>query len=256
MLKDRRFKDELIQVPAAQIQYLGMNQTQYAPFEDVRVREAICIAVDRDGMVNGLFGGAAFPLSGQITPGVAGYNPDLEPIPYDPERAKMLLADAGYAGGKGLPPVKVTSTPPRKAEIAYYANQLKTVLGLPVEVEVVERGSHIKKMNAGEVAFFPWGWTAGYPDGLYFLEDVWYGPSRYNRSRWKNADFDKLIEQARQTPNEKARYELYHRAEQVLLDDWGTCPTTVRMQIAVAKPTVKDAHLTPFRFLPFAQVKM
>ncbi|MCP5151833.1 MAG: ABC transporter substrate-binding protein [Ectothiorhodospiraceae bacterium] len=256
MLKDTRFKDELMLVPAAQIQYLGLNQTKYAPFKDRRVREAICIAIDRDGMVAGLYGGAAFPLYGQVTKGVAGYNPDLRPIPYDPERAKALLAEAGYPGGQGLPPVKVTSTAPRKTEIAYYANQLKTALGMPVEVEVVERGTHIKAMNAGEVAFFPWGWTAGYPDGLYFLEDVWYGPSRYNRSRWSNAEFDALIEKARETADEKARYALYHQAEQILLDDWGTCPTTVRMQIAARKPNVHGVALTPFRFLPFAKVRI
>ncbi len=256
VLRDDRFKDELNLVPAAQIQYLGMNQTQYEPFKDVRVREAVCIALDRDAMVQGLFGGAAFPLYGQITEGVAGYNPNLKPIPYDPERAKALLAEAGYPNGEGLPPIKVTSTAPRKDQLAYFANQLKTVLGMPVEVEVVERGSHIKKMNAGEVPFFPWGWTAGYPDGLYFLSDVWYGPSVYNRSRWQNDQFDTLIDQSRTTADNDARYALYQEAEQILLNDWGTCPTTVRMQVSAVKPNVQDVHLTPFRFLPFNEVKI
>ncbi len=256
LLRDSRFEEELVLVPAAQIQYLGLNQTQYEPFKDVRVREAVCIAIDRDAMVQGLFGGAAFPLYGQITEGVAGFNPNLTPIPYDPERAKALLAEAGFPNGEGLPPVKVTSTAPRKDEIAYYANQLKTVLGFPVEVEVVERGSHIKKMNAGEVPFFPWGWSAGYPDGLYFLNDVWYGPSSFNRSRWQNDEFDALIDQSRETPDNDARYALYQAAEQILLNEWGTCPTTVRMQVAAVKPNVEGVHLTPFRFLPFNEAKV
>ena len=256
LLKDARFKDELVLVPAAQIQYLGMNQNVYEPFKDIRVREAVCISIDRDGMVRGLYGGAAFPLYGQVTQGVAGANPNLKPIPFDVERAKKLLAEAGYPGGKGLPPVKITSTNPRKDEVAYYANQLKTALGMPTEVEIVERGSHIKKMNAGEVAFFPWGWTAGYPDGLYFLSQVWYGPSTYNRSRWQNGDFDALIETAQKTPDNAARYKLYNDAEQILLNDWGTCPTTVRMQVVAVKPNVEGLNLTPFRFLPFNTVKM
>ena len=252
VLRDDRFEPDRRLVPAGQIQYLGMNQTQYEPFKDVRVREAVCISIDRDAMVKGLYGGAAFPLYGQITAGVAGYNPDLKPIPYDPDRAKALLAEAGYPNGEGLPPIKVTSVAPRKDELAYYANQLKTVLGIPVEVEVVERGSHIKKMNAGEVAFFPWGWTAGYPDGLYFLSDVWYGPSPYNRSRWQNDKFDELIDQSRKTADNDARYALYQEAEQILLNDWGTCPTTVRMQVAAVKPNVKGVHLTP---VPFPRVQ-
>jgi len=254
ILKDQRFEKDLIRVPAAQIQYLGLNRTQYEPFKDIRVREAVCITIERDAMVSGLFGGAAFPLYGQVTNGVAGYNSNLKPIPFDPDRAKKLLADAGFPGGKGMPPVKVTTTPPRKNEATYYANQLKTVLGMPVEVEIVERGTHIKKMNAGEVPFFPWGWTAGYPDGMYFLSQVWYGPSKYNRSRWQNADFDALIDKAKGVPDNAERYKLYNQAEQVLLDDWGTCPTTVRMQIAAAKQNVSGVHLTPFRFIAFQDV--
>lgn len=256
IVKGDAFKDEMLTSPAAQIRYLGMNQTQYEPFRDIRVREAICIALDRDAMIQGLLGGAAFPLYGQVTEGVAGFNPNLKPIPYDPDRARALLVEAGYPGGEGMPPVKVTGTEPNKNELAYYASQLKQVLGMPVEVEIVERGSHIKNMNAGEVAFFPWGWTAGYPDALYFLSDVWYGPSKYNRSRWQNDEFDALIEKARTTADEQARYAMYHKAEQILLDDWGTCPTYVRMQIALKKPNVEGVDLIPFRFLPFGKVKI
>ncbi len=256
VLKDPRFADELLLVPAAQIRYLGMNQSLYPPFRDIRVREAICLAFDRDAMVEGLQGGAGFPLYGQITPGVAGYNPDIPPILYEPERARALLAEAGYPEGQGLPPIVVTGTAPNRATLAYLANQLKTVLGMPTSVEIVERGIHIKAMNAGEVAFFPWGWTAGYPDALYFLSQVWYGPSPYNRSRWQNDAFDALIEQAQAEPDEQMRYGLYHRAEAVLMQDWGTCPTVIRMQIAVKKPNVSDVFLTPFRFLPFNAVRM
>ncbi len=254
VLKNPKLKAETKLVPAAQIRYLGLNQTKYSPFRDKRVREAMCISIDRQAMIKGLYGGAAYALYGQITPGVAGYNPDIAPLPYDPQRAKDLLAQAGYARGQGLPPVQVTSTPPFKDEIAYYANQFKTVLGMPVEVQVVERGSHIKNMNAGEVALFPWGWTAGYPDALYFLSQVWYGPSKYNRSRWQSAEYDALIDKAQMTADEQARYKLYHQAEKVLMDDWGTCPLPARMQIAVIKPNVTGVHLTPFRFLPFAEV--
>jgi peptide/nickel transport system substrate-binding protein len=205
-------------------------------------------------MIKGLYAGAAFPLAGQVTEGVAGFNPDLKPTPYDPERAKKLLAEAGYPGGQGLPPVKISSTEPNKNEISYFASTFKDVLGMPVEVEVVERGNFIKSMNAGEVAFFPWGWSAGYPDALYFLSQVWYGPSPYNRARWQNAEYDALIDKASATANEAERYKLYNQAEKILLDDWGTCPLTVRMQVALKKPYVEGVVLSPFRFLDFANV--
>ena len=256
VLRDPQFKDQILAVPAAQIRFLGMNQNLYEPFKDKRVREAICLSFDREGLVKGLYGGAGAPLYGQITPGVAGYNPNVKPIPYDPARAKRLMADAGYPDGKGLPPVKITCEPTFKDELTYYADQFKKVLGMPVEIEIQERGTFIKRMNAGEVPFFPWGWTAGYPDAMYFLSQVWYGPSPYNRARWKNAEFDQLIVRAQATADAQARYKLYHAAEQVLLSDWGTCPLVVRMQIALRKPNVEGVHLTPFRFLPFKTVKL
>jgi peptide/nickel transport system substrate-binding protein len=256
VLKDARFKDQILAVPAAQIRYMGMNQNLYPPFKDKRVREAVCLAFDREALVKGLYGGAAAPLYGQITPGVAGYNPNVKPIPYDPSRAKQLMAEAGFPDGKGLPPVKLTCEPNFKDELAYYADQFKKVLGMPVETEIQERATFIKRMNAGEVPFFPWGWTADYPDAMYFLSQVWYGPSPYNRARWKNAEFDQLIDRAQGTADAQARYKLYHAAEQVLLADWGTCPLVVRMQIALRKPNVQGVRLTPFRFLPFNTVSI
>lgn len=72
VVKDARLEPDLLMTPAAQIQYLGMNQNLYEPFKDIRVREAICRAIDLEGLSRGLFHGTATPLAGQITEGVAG----------------------------------------------------------------------------------------------------------------------------------------------------------------------------------------
>ena len=255
VLRDPRYEGQTLQVPAAQINYLGMNQNLYAPFKDKRVREAINLAVDRDGFVKGILGGAGLPLYGSITPGVAGYAP-VPKISYDPERAKQLLAEAGYPGGKGLPPIDIQATSVQKDDLAYFADQFKKVLGMDVSVKVVERATHIKQMNAGEVAFFPWGWTADYPDALYFLSQLWDSRSPYNRVRWKNADYDKLIDQAQGEPNAEARYKIYAQAEKIILDDVGMAPLYIRTQIWLKQPNVKNVYLTPFRMLPYAQVEV
>lgn len=254
ILTDPSLVDQTLKAPAAQIRFLGMNQNLYEPFKDIRVREAVCLSFDKPAMIEGLYTGAALPLNGQVTEGVAGFNPDIAPIPHDPERARSLLAEAGFPGGDGLPPLKLSTTEPNKNEHLYFASQLQEVLGMPVEVEIVERATHIKAMNAGEVPFFAWGWSAGYPDALYFLSQVWYGPSPYNRSRWQNDDFDALIDQAFATVDNAERYKLYNAAEKILIDDYGTCPLTVRMQIALVKPDVDGVTLSAFRLLPFGDV--
>lgn len=249
VLRDDRYKDQLQKVPRAQARYLGMNQNLYAPFKDKRVREAISLAINRDALIRGLYDGAAFPLNGQITPGVAGYDPNnVPPLKYDPARAKQLLAEAGYPNGNGMPPVDISCAPQFKDEITYYANALNQTLGMKVNVNVVERAAFIRSMNAGEVAFFPWGWTSGYPDAMYYLAQMWYGPSPFNRARWKNADYDKAIEEAQTVADDAKRFALYHKAEKILIEDWGTAPLPLTANVSLRKPNVSNAQMTPFGF--------
>ncbi len=256
VLSDDRYAKEILTAPRAQIRYLGMNAALYPPFKDARVREAISLSLDRAAMIKGLYNGAAIVMNGQVTPGVPGFGADLPKLAYDPDRARKLFADAGYPGGKGLPPIEVTSTAPFKDELTYYADQLKRVLGMPVAVKVVERATHIKAMNAGEVAFFPWGWTADYPDAMTFLGDAWYSASPYNRSRWKNADYDAVIDQARAEGDASKRYALYHNAEQILMQDWATAPLPITTYIALHKPRVHGLSVTPFGWSSFQPITM
>jgi len=256
VLRDNTLRPRGIQSPAAQITYLGMNQGAFAPFRDRRVREAFCISLDRAAMVRGIFGGLGQPLHGQITPGVAGHNPDLPAIRFDRDRARRLMAEAGFPEGRGFPPLAITAITSNRTESAYIADQLRQVLGITVDVSVLERGTFLRLLNAGEVPFFHWGWTAGYPDAMYFLSQVWHSGSPFNRARYSNPAFDQLIDQAGVVADNAARYQLYHQAERKLLEDWGGCGTTVRTQIALVRPNVRGVVLTPFRFMPFEAVSV
>lgn len=254
ILTDSQFEGQRLTASAAQTQYIGMNKALYPPFEDKRVREAVCRSFDRDAIVSGLYEGAAVPLLGLVPPKSPGYSADVKGVGYDPERAKALIAEAGYPGGKGLPAVKMQTTEPNRNFNLYLASQFQEVLGMPVEVEIVERKTLIAAMNAGEVPFFHWGWTADYPDALTFLGEIWYGPSPYNRARVQDADYDALIAEAEGQGDTAARLAIYHKAEQQLLDNFDTCGTVARMQVALKKPNVEGVELTPFRFLPFRNV--
>jgi len=256
VLRDDRYKDQLQKSSRAQARYLGMNGNVYAPFKDKRVREAVSLSLNRDAMIRGLYDGAAFPLNGAVTPGVAGYSGTLPPLKYDPEQAKKLLAEAGYPDGKGMPPVDISSTAPFKDELTYYANQLNKVLGMQINVNVMERATFIKSMNAGEVAFFPWGWTADYPDAITYLGDMWYSASPYNRARWSNAAYDKVIDEAKSTFDDGKRFALYHQAEKILMDDWATAPLPMTATMSLHKPNVTGARVTPFGYAPFKEVEI
>jgi len=246
----------LMKKSAAQVRFLALNQNQYEPFRDKRVREAISISLDRAAMAYGLFGGAAVPLYSQITPGFPGYDPSTPVIEYDPERARQLMEEAGHKNGNGLPPLIIQGTHDDKTELAFYADHLKKMLGFPVTVSIVERGTHIKQLNSGTVALFPWGWTADYADPSSFLKDLYYSKSKWNRSRYVNAEFDALIDAAATTVNDAKRLSIYRQADRLLMADVGVVPTTVRVQIVIRRPTVEGIRLTAMGFMPFYGVSM
>lgn len=256
VMRDATKEKERTVVPRAQSRYLGMNGNVYAPFKDKRVREAISMTINRDAMIRGFYDNAAFQLHGVTTPGVAGYWADLPKPKYDPEAARKLLAEAGYPGGRGLPPIDISSTAVFKDELTYYANELGRSLGMQVNVNVVERATFIRAMNAGEVAFFPWGWTSGFPDAMYYLQQMWHSKSPFNRGRWSNAAYDALIDEAVGTVDDAKRFALYRRAEMVYIDDVGAAPLPMPANIALIKPNVSGARITPFGLDRFIETEI
>ncbi len=254
VVRDPRFDGKLLQKAAAQVGYLGMNQTLYAPFQDARVRQALSLSINRDAMVAGLYGGAAFPSYAMITPGFPGFDDSVPPLAYDPEKATSLMAEAGYPNGEGLPPVTIQGMARDKALLAYYADTFKKTLGMDVSVAILERGAHIGSLKAGTVAFFPWGWGADYADPATYLKDLFYSKSFWNWSHYANPAYDALIEKALATPDNEARFALYNQADRVLVNEFGTIPTTVRMQIGIVRDGVENVHLTAMGYLPFWDV--
>lgn len=103
--------------PAPQVMSLAYFQTAEGPVTDVRVRQALNYAVDKAAMAESLLGGLAAPASQGVTPGTFGYNPDLEPYPYDPDTARELLAEAGFGDGLQLTADVVVGTYAADAEI-------------------------------------------------------------------------------------------------------------------------------------------
>lgn len=243
-------------VERMQARFLAMNAEVYPPFADPRVRAAVSMVIDRQAVIDGVYGGLAAAPRGF---GVAGFNRGSgaggsggAPHQYDPEAARELLAQAGYPGGAGLPPIEFTVIDFSRIEGAYYADKLVKELGMPATMKVMERTAVISAANAGRLGLFISGWTADFPDPLTYLEPIWHSRSPYNQARWRDADYDSLVETARRAPDLAARATLYREAERRLAQGAAAAmlPTPHNMLLRNAKAE-KLVSITSYGHLAF-----
>ncbi|MEN3026975.1 MAG: ABC transporter substrate-binding protein [Chlorobiota bacterium] len=223
---------QLLRVPALATQYYGMLTT-HPLFRDKRVRQALAYAIDRERIVRYVLKGQAGEPGhyGLIPPSMPDYPArSIQGYRYNPERARQLLAEAGYPGGRGFPTItlQLNAGGGRNGQIAEAVQaMLRENLGITVELRQVEFAQHLKEIDAGRVPFFRLGWVADYPDPENFL-NLFYGKlvpakgtdiSPINSTRYRNPSFDALLEQALSTPDRQRRMELYRQAEQLAIGD-------------------------------------
>ncbi|QCN99123.1 ABC transporter substrate-binding protein (plasmid) [Azospirillum argentinense] len=246
VVRQPRYDGQIAAFARAQVRYLALNQDLYPPFRDRRVREAFGLALDRVATVNGLHAGRAALTNGFVTPGLGGYRPDAVPLPpFDPGRAKTLLAEAGHAGGRGLPPLQIAGGPNVREEATYFAAQLTAVLGIPVGVSIQERAAFVAAINEGREALFINGWTADFPDPMDQLATQWHSASPTNRTHWRNPDFDRLMERARVLADPDARDALYRDAEALLREQAVAIPLAVPQFVTLVRPGVTGVVIRP-----------
>ena len=194
--------------------YLGMNN-QKKPFDDKRVRQALNYAVNKDAIVNDVLKGTGAPSKGPVLPGTWGADGALKAYPYDPERAKKLLAEAGYPNGFTTTLWVPESGSGMQAPVAMSTvmqSNLKAV-GVNVTMQTMEWGAYLAKLRSKEQDLFALSWMAGTedPDMVMYplLHSSQWTPVGPNRALYKNARFDELLQQARRTTDQAKRAQLY-----------------------------------------------
>jgi peptide/nickel transport system substrate-binding protein len=200
--------------------YIGLDNINDTPLKDKRVRLAINYAVDVPSLIENIMGGYAIQSASPVLPMYFGYDPDIKPFPYDPEKAKDLLAEAGYPDGFQ---VTLDTSSGRyvmdKETAEAVAGQLAEV-GIDAQVEVLEWGVYVSKFleyPKGVAPMYLIGWGAAFLDADQPLYDALHTGEILGR--YSNADFDQLIEAARVEMDPDKRYELYQEAQQILKDD-------------------------------------
>ncbi len=250
--------DPVLKHEAAVWPILGTHAVRFnvekPPFTDRRVRQAFGHAIDPSGIVQGLLEGCVVPGKGILPPGMPGFTPDVAGTPFNREKARRLLAEAGYPDGKGLPPVtyhfNTSDLNQRIAEILQ--SQLKEA-GIRLELRRLDWAAHIKVVDEGGVMVFRQGWIADYPDPENFLTVLFHSRNigaAGNTSRYRNPALDRLFDSADAMAPGPARFKKYQDAERMILEDAVWVTLYHYTSRALVKPWVRGLERSPLSSAP------
>jgi oligopeptide transport system substrate-binding protein len=193
-----------------------------SPLKILKVRQAINYAIDRQKMIKYLRNSMGTPgYSGFIPQGMPGFDGKcVKGYSYDPEKARRLLAEAGFPDGKNLPEISLATTVGYRSLIEYVQGQLDRI-GIKTSVEITQGASLRELVSKNGINFFYGQWIADYPDGenylsvFYSKNKIPYGP---NYTGFNNKKFDTLFEQTYHVKNDSARYALYQQMDNLVME--------------------------------------
>lgn len=202
--------------------YYYVLQNEKAPVNDVRVRKALALAIDRQALVDQVTKAGQIPAWG-IVPSMAGYDslefPNGDDHEADIEQAQKYLADAGYPNGVGFPTLTVLyNTNDSHKKVAEFVQQeWKTNLGINVVLENQEWQTYLANRNAGNFLVARAGWVGDYQDPNTFL-DMFITGAGMNGGRYSNEEYDLLINEAARMPAGEDRFEVLKTAEDIMIN--------------------------------------
>ena len=234
--------DELVTATELSVWYIGLNTTM-PPFDDEKVRQAFCYAVDKAKIIEILFKDMVSPADGILPPGLPGYSEAIAGLDYDVAQAQALIAASSYSDG--LPPITLSVSGAVSSVDAAVLWMWQEYLGAEVQIEVMELGTFLEEMSAVNLQAFAIGWIADYPDPENFLDVLFHSGSDENHTGYSDPVVDQKLEAARVEADTEARLELYHEAEQAIVDDAPWLPLWFGENYFLVKPSVKGFQPAP-----------
>ncbi|MFN7976135.1 MAG: ABC transporter substrate-binding protein [Acidobacteriota bacterium] len=253
---------QVLTLPGMNVGYLAMN-TQKKPFDDKRVRQAISYAVNKQAIIDRLYKGAGVAAKNPLPPSVWGYDDSVADYPYDKEKAKALLAEAGYDKGFettlwAMPNPRPYMPDPQKVAESLIADLAE--VGIRARMVSYDWATYLAKTEAGEhdLALMGWSGDNGDPDNfLYILlsKDATKNPAT-NIAFWKNDAYSDLVAQAKVAVDHDKRAELYKKAQQIFHEEAPWVPLAHSMQVIFLKKGVEGFVLYPTQRKDFSYVDL
>jgi len=248
--------------PYLNTEYLGIlidtanPLVRNSPLRLRAVRQAINYGFDRRKMMLYLRNSLGTPAeSGFVPAGMPGFDSSVvKGYHYDPALARQLLAGAGFPEGRGLPPIHLLTISDYADFASWIARELEDI-GLKIQVEVVQKSLLLEQTARSQALFFRGSWIADYPDAENYLS-VFYSknPAPPNYTRFHDAGFDHLYEQALLENNDSARYVLYRRMDQLVMDASPVVPLWYDEVIRLVDPRVKGLRPNALNLLELRHV--
>ena len=210
--------------------YLGFNLKR-KPFDDVRVRQAINYAIDKQEIIDGVLLGLGLPVASPYKPGTRWSNPKLQPYPYNPQKALALLKEAGFEDhdhdgildrdGQPLSFEILTNQNKEREMSAVLVQRRLKEIGIDVKIRVVEWATFISRfIKTGDFNVVLLGWGLGLePDQFNIWHSSQQAPGQFNFIGYNNPKVDKLLEAGRLELNPDKRMKIYHEFSEILLED-------------------------------------
>ena len=218
LLSELKKRPDFHSGPFLGVLFLRFNVTR-KPFTDPRVRLAFSYAINRKEICEKILKAGEIPAQSMSPPGAGGYQPPRG-VTYNEERAQLLLAAAGFPGGKGFPPVSyLYNEGDLSAAVAVELQAMfKRVLNVQVNLRPMENKVYQNSMSQLDYDFCRSSWIGDYNDPNTFL-DLFLTGAGNNRTGWSNPKYDKLIAEAAAELDVEKRHAIFRRAEQILVSE-------------------------------------
>lgn len=253
---------DLLQQEGFNIGYLAMNVLR-PPFTDVKVRQAINMAIDKRSIVDAVYQGAGLVAKNPVPPTLWSYNDDIKDYPYDPEKAQQILRDAGYPQGFETDlwymPVSRPYNPNAK-RIAEMIQADLAKIGVRLNLKTDDWGSYRARLHAGEHTMALFGWTGdtGDPDNfLYVLLGCTAARTGGNNvAKWCDPEYDELVTRARRSGDRAERERLYRQAQEIFKREAPWVPLAHSIVFMAQRKEVQGFVIDPLGRHPFEGVSL
>ncbi len=224
--------------PMLSVYYFCFN-LRAPPFDNLRVRQAFSLALDRASLTRYVLRGGELPYANIVPDTLPGFKPKLAAL-FDPNQARRLLAEAGFPGGRGLPPITFTyNTAEVHKQVAQAAQAMwKQHLGVEVMLENQEWKVFLENMELNNFQIARFSWVGDYPDPNTFLEELLATTSGNNHTGYHDVAFDHLLQAANRTVDKRERMALLAQAEARALAAQPYMPLFIYTRSTMLKPYV------------------